>query len=118
MLVRPEEFFPTIPSVYWENNPDAIGAAGYVSMSAGGLLVEHRGHRLLIDAGLGPVNAEAWGAPMRTGAFLDTLEALGYPPRDIDVPAFTHMSTSTTAAGLCQTARMVAVPQPFQTPPT
>jgi glyoxylase-like metal-dependent hydrolase (beta-lactamase superfamily II) len=96
LWVRPAAFFPTIPSAYWEHHPEVLNADGYVSMSTGGLLVERAGHRLLIDAGLGPVNAHAYGGPRRGGAFLDTLAARGYSPGDIDVLAFTHVHVDHT----------------------
>jgi glyoxylase-like metal-dependent hydrolase (beta-lactamase superfamily II) len=87
----PDVFFPNIPAAYWDEHPEALNTDGHVYMSAGGLLVERGGHRLLIDAGLGPVISKTPSGFVRCGAFLDTLAALGCSPDDVDVLALTHI---------------------------
>jgi glyoxylase-like metal-dependent hydrolase (beta-lactamase superfamily II) len=90
MAFSPDYFFPTVPHEVWTAGSH-LDTAGMVPMSAGGLLVEKNGRRLLIDAGLGPVtNSRAEGAA-NSGSLLDTLASLGLEPVDIDVLALTHL---------------------------
>ncbi|MCE7010321.1 MBL fold metallo-hydrolase [Kibdelosporangium philippinense] len=89
--IRPEAFFPALPAEFWRDTPDALTDGGFVAMSAGGLLVERAGHRLLIDAGYGPVQATTPIATIKCGALPETLAQLGVKPDDIDVFAMTHL---------------------------
>jgi glyoxylase-like metal-dependent hydrolase (beta-lactamase superfamily II) len=96
LWLAPAGFFPGIPASYWEKNPSAL-AGDRVAMSAGGLLVERHGRKLLIDAGLGPSAGPVAGPddPQQgsadTGHLPATLAALGHAPEDIEVVAFTHL---------------------------
>jgi glyoxylase-like metal-dependent hydrolase (beta-lactamase superfamily II) len=86
-----EEFFPSVPSSYWKDHPDAVTSDGHVPMSAGGLLVQRGDHRVLIDAGYGLVRANTPYGEVNCGAMMETLAALGHTPADIDVLALTHL---------------------------
>jgi glyoxylase-like metal-dependent hydrolase (beta-lactamase superfamily II) len=66
-------------------------ADGRVAMSAGGVLVERDGHRVLIDAGYGAAREIGPWPEINCGALLDTLAALEHSPADIDVLALTHL---------------------------
>lgn len=89
--IRPEASFPALPAEYWQDNPDALTGTGFVAMTAGGLLVERAGHRLLIDAGYGPVQSKSAFATIKCGALLESLAYLGVAADDIDVFALTHL---------------------------
>lgn len=101
MWLTPEGFFPGVPKEYWEQNPQTRDPDGRVAMSAGGLLVERDGRKLLIDAGLG-----SWTGTMRLGAtpigaadsgdMLKTLAALGHDAAEIEGVAFTHLHVDHT----------------------
>jgi glyoxylase-like metal-dependent hydrolase (beta-lactamase superfamily II) len=89
MAFHPSAFFPSVPPGQWTS--DLLDRRGMVPMSAGGLLVEIGGRRLLIDAGLGPMRGEAGGGLVDCGSLLDTLAQLGHDPSKIDVLALTHL---------------------------
>ncbi|MEW2296118.1 MBL fold metallo-hydrolase [Streptomyces sp. NPDC006743] len=101
MAMLPSGFFPGVPRQYWDAHPELLDESGRVPMSAGGLLVERDGRRLLIDAGLGPVRG-----PVRVsgdlvghsdcGALPATLAALGHAPEDVGAVAFTHLHVDHT----------------------
>ncbi|MYS44444.1 MBL fold metallo-hydrolase [Streptomyces sp. SID5998] len=92
-------FLPAVPAGYWEEHPEALAPSGRIAASAGGVLVERGGRRLLIDAGLGAnVLSPSLGAS-RGGALLRTLGALGVPRHSIDTVAFTHLHTDHTGLG-------------------
>ncbi|MEV4969816.1 MBL fold metallo-hydrolase [Streptomyces scopuliridis] len=101
MGILPEGFFPAVPEEYWQEHPEMLDERGFLAMSAGGLLVERGGRRLLIDAGLGPVSGpigvseEPFGQT-NSGALPETLDALGIAPQDIDAVAFTHLHVDHT----------------------
>jgi glyoxylase-like metal-dependent hydrolase (beta-lactamase superfamily II) len=101
MWLTPEGFFPGIPGSHWAQNPSAL-ADGRVAMSAGGLLVERDGRKLLIDAGLGTVVApmgikgsSGFGSA-DSGALPETLAGLGHSPADIEAVAYTHLHVDHT----------------------
>ncbi|MER7676353.1 MBL fold metallo-hydrolase [Streptomyces sp. NPDC096934] len=101
MAVLPSVFFPDLPAAHWEAHPEALDEHGCLAMSAGGLLVERDGRRLLIDAGLGPVTGPVGVAGEQvghvdSGALPDTLAALGHRPEDIETVAFTHLHVDHT----------------------
>ena len=91
MSMPPARFLPSVPASYWSDYADGLDAHGRIPMSAGGLLVERDGYRLLIDAGLGAVVADAELGRSDSGDFLKTLTAIGLDPSDIDMLAFTHL---------------------------
>jgi glyoxylase-like metal-dependent hydrolase (beta-lactamase superfamily II) len=89
--IRAAAFFPDVPATEWSRWPELFGDDGHIPMSAGGLLVERQGQRLLIDTGVGPVVSDfVWGSA-NCGAMLDVLGMLHLQPEDIDVVAFTHL---------------------------
>ncbi|MEV6423972.1 MBL fold metallo-hydrolase [Streptomyces sp. NPDC051662] len=101
MGMLPESFLPAVPAEYWQEHPETLDEHGFVAMSAGGLLVERDGRRLLIDAGLGPVSGptRVSGEPVghtNSGALPETLAALGVAPHDIETVAFTHLHVDHT----------------------
>jgi glyoxylase-like metal-dependent hydrolase (beta-lactamase superfamily II) len=91
MSMDPKMFLKTIPRAYWDEHPDHLDRHGQVPMSAGGLLVERDGQRLLIDAGLGRSDESTPYGAINCGAFLDVLTDLGLQGTDIDVFALTHL---------------------------
>ncbi|MET0698093.1 MAG: MBL fold metallo-hydrolase [Mycobacterium sp.] len=90
MALPPRQFLPAVPAEYWAEHPDDLDRNGRIPMSAGGLLVERDGQRLLIDTGLGATDDMGFGA-VNSGDLLATLGALGLSPDDIDAVAFTHL---------------------------
>ncbi|NEB36883.1 MBL fold metallo-hydrolase [Streptomyces sp. SID14515] len=99
MELDPVGFFPAVPASYWRDHPEALTRSRRVAASAGGVLVERRGRRLLIDVGLGSnVLSPSFGVS-RGGALLRTLRALQVSPNSIDTVAFTHLHTDHTGMG-------------------
>ncbi|WP_083452754.1 MBL fold metallo-hydrolase [Mycolicibacterium goodii] len=88
IALRPEVFFPAIPTDAWT---DLRTANGDLLMSAGGLLVEIAGSVVLIDAGVGEMTAQLSFGDVDCGSLIDGLGTLGVHPGDIDVVAFTHL---------------------------
>ncbi|PJN04319.1 MBL fold metallo-hydrolase [Streptomyces sp. CB01201] len=99
MELDPVGFFPAVPDSYWRDRPEALTRSGRVAASAGGVLVERGGRRLLIDVGLGSNVLSAPLGVSRGGALLRTLRALRVPPESIDTVAFTHLHTDHTGLG-------------------
>lgn len=101
MAMLPEKFLPGFPADHWDAHPELLDGRGRVPMSAGGLLVERDGRRLLIDAGLGPVrgpisvSGDLVGLA-DSGALPRTLAGLGHMPEDIEAVAFTHLHADHT----------------------
>ncbi|MGW0581255.1 MBL fold metallo-hydrolase [Streptomyces sp. NPDC002920] len=91
MSLSPAGFLKSFPDAYWREHPEALDKAGGVPMTAGGLLIERDGHRMLVDAGLGEINIHSLYGPIQGGALLKTLASVGYAPEDIDVLALTHI---------------------------
>lgn len=88
IALRPEVFFPAVPADAWT---ELVTAGGELLMSAGGLLVEIAGSTVLIDAGVGRMTETLSFGGVDCGSLIDVLGALGVPPGDIDVVAFTHL---------------------------
>ncbi|MBF6170127.1 MBL fold metallo-hydrolase [Nocardia blacklockiae] len=92
---KPREWLPDSTAQTWAEQPQYLDAAGYLVASIGGLLVEHAGRALLIDAGFGPQSMPAEpGGPngaIYGGALLDSLAELGRGPGEIEAVAFTHL---------------------------
>ena len=91
IMIRPRAFFPDIPADEWAAWPEVFSASGEMPMSAGGLMIERGGQRLLIDAGVGPLVSDFVYGSIDCGSLLDVLATLGRRPEDIDVVAFTHL---------------------------
>ncbi|MFD5877090.1 MBL fold metallo-hydrolase [Streptomyces sp. NPDC060322] len=99
MELDPAGFLPAVPASYWREHPEALAPSGRIAASAGGVLVERDGRRLLIDVGLGAnVLAPSLGVS-QGGALMRTLRALRVPPQSIDTVAFTHLHTDHTGLG-------------------
>ncbi|ROP55771.1 MBL fold metallo-hydrolase [Streptomyces sp. PanSC9] len=92
-------FLPAVPDSYWKDHPEALAPSGRIAASAGGVLVERGGRRLLIDVGLGANVLSPSLGVSRGGALLRTLRALGVPAESIDTVAFTHLHTDHTGLG-------------------
>ncbi|TGN77997.1 MBL fold metallo-hydrolase [Streptomyces bauhiniae] len=94
--LRPEGWFSGL-------GPDDLAALapyrdpdGFLVASVGGLLVEHRGRSLLIDAGFGPRRLEAAQTHPALGALaggdlITQLGTAGVRPEAVDTVAFTHL---------------------------
>ncbi|MGW2297396.1 MBL fold metallo-hydrolase [Streptomyces violaceorubidus] len=101
MAMLPAAFFPDFDPRYWDDHPEALDENGRVAMSAGGLLVERAGRRLLIDAGLGAVDGpiHVLGDTVGlsdSGSLVSVLRTLGHAPQDIEAVAFTHLHVDHT----------------------
>ncbi|MBO1336142.1 MBL fold metallo-hydrolase [Streptomyces sp. VRA16 Mangrove soil] len=93
--MRPTELLPDTDHELWAGRPEFLNAAGHLVGSIGALLVEHGDRALLIDAGFGP---RSWPpaqtgpqGPIRGGALVENLAALGRGPEEIEAIAFTHL---------------------------
>jgi glyoxylase-like metal-dependent hydrolase (beta-lactamase superfamily II) len=91
ITVSTDAFFPSIPAHYWAQQTDLLNSQHRVVMSTGGLLVERAGHRVMIDAGAGPLSVDTAAVAVQTGVFLDVLSALEVDRSDIDTLALTHL---------------------------
>ena len=91
LAMRPDMFFPDIPSDYWSTTPELLTPRGEMLMSAGGLLIERDDKTLLIDAGVGTMTTDFAFGGVDCGSMIDVLGAIGRRPEDVDVVAFTHL---------------------------
>ncbi|MFJ4777621.1 MBL fold metallo-hydrolase [Streptomyces sp. NPDC088762] len=92
--LRPLELLQDTTDEVWAAHPEYLDATGHLVGSVGGLLVEHGGRALLIDAGFGPRTLEVPGGPLGVisgGALPQSLAQLGRSPQDIEAVAFTHL---------------------------
>jgi glyoxylase-like metal-dependent hydrolase (beta-lactamase superfamily II) len=91
----PRGWLPETTAETWAAHPEYLDESGNLVGSIGGLLVEHAGRALLIDAGVGAVSMPARAgnpyADLHGGALLDSLAALGRRPADVEAVAFTHL---------------------------
>lgn len=99
MELDPTGFLPAIPASYWKEHPEELASSGRIAASAGGVLVERGGRRLLIDVGLGSNVLTPSLGVSQGGALLRTLGALRVPTESIDTVAFTHLHTDHTGLG-------------------
>jgi glyoxylase-like metal-dependent hydrolase (beta-lactamase superfamily II) len=104
MSLAPHVFIKTAPPAYWAQHPEQLDGQGRIAMSAGGLLVERDGHRILIDAGFGPAAATNAFSQVNCGAFLDVLTQLGLAPADIDAFGLTHLHVDHTGWAFVESA--------------
>jgi glyoxylase-like metal-dependent hydrolase (beta-lactamase superfamily II) len=91
MGMVPGRFLNSVPASYWQEHKCDLDGDGRIPMSAGGLLVERGGRRMLIDTGLGQVRADNGTMKTNSGDLLKTLEAIDVAPSDIDLVALTHL---------------------------
>ncbi|MFF2045110.1 MBL fold metallo-hydrolase [Kitasatospora sp. NPDC058170] len=92
--MRPLPLLQDTTDEVWAAHPEYLDATGHLVGSVGGLLVEHGGRALLIDAGFGPQRLAAEEGPLGVihgGALLQSLAELGRRPEDIEAVAFTHL---------------------------
>ncbi|MGW6980978.1 MBL fold metallo-hydrolase [Streptomyces sp. NPDC054932] len=92
--LRPLQLLQDTTDEVWAEHPEYLDGTGHLVGSVGGLLVEHDGRALLIDAGFGPQTHEAPDGPLaaiRGGALTRNLAELGRRPEDIEAVAFTHL---------------------------
>ncbi|WP_406048637.1 MBL fold metallo-hydrolase [Streptomyces virginiae] len=112
MELDPAGLLPALPASYWRDHPEALTGSGLIAASAGGVLVERGGRRLLIGVGLGSNILPASLGTSRGGALLSTLRALRVPPASVDTVAFTHLHTDHTASGSSKTATKCCARRP------
>ena len=117
IMIRPRAFFPDIPADEWAAWPEVFSASGEMPMSAGGLMIERGGQRLLIDAGVGPLVSDFVYGSIDCGSLLDVLATLGRRPEDIDVVAFIHLHFD-HAGWAFRTTSTTASPRHSRTPAT
>ena len=91
LTMKAAAFFPDIPAEYWSARPELCTASGDLLMSAGGVLLEIGGSKVLIDAGVGALTEVYVIGSVDCGSLVDVLGALGVRPEDIDLVAFTHL---------------------------
>ncbi|MFE9629502.1 MBL fold metallo-hydrolase [Streptomyces sp. NPDC006463] len=92
--LRPLQLLQDTTDDVWAAHPEYLDAGGHLVGSVGGLLVEHGGRALLIDAGFGPQAHEEPDGPLgaiQGGALPRSLAGLGRRPEDIEAVAFTHL---------------------------
>ncbi|MFB6519110.1 MBL fold metallo-hydrolase [Streptomyces sp. NPDC056401] len=92
--LRPLPLLPDTTDAVWAAHPEYLDATGHLVAGVGGLLVEHGGRALLIDAGFGPQTLRAPDGALDVihgGALPESLAALGRAPEDIEAVAFTHL---------------------------
>ncbi|MER7821463.1 MBL fold metallo-hydrolase [Streptomyces sp. NPDC096097] len=92
--LRPLPLLPDSTDEVWAAHPEYLDPDGHLVGSVGGLLVEHGGRALLIDAGFGPQEHAAPDGPLATirgGSLVRSLAELGRRPEDIEAVAFTHL---------------------------
>lgn len=92
----PRGLFPATSDETWVRNAPYLDPSGWLTISAGGLLIEHGERAMLVDAGYGPfaepVSMMEHGmASMYGGSLLESLAALGRTPREIEAVAITHL---------------------------
>lgn len=71
----------------WEPHRALLAEDGMLDMALGGFLIRTGDRVVLVDAGLGPVNAP----PFVGGEMLDNLAAQGVQPGDVTDVVFTHL---------------------------
>lgn len=94
--LNPQLWFSDSTPEFWNKNRRYLDADGYLAAGMGGLLIERDGQALLIDAGFGPGEVSAGPNRPRIGAIsggklLESLNALGRTPGEINTIAFTHL---------------------------
>ncbi|MFD6917574.1 MBL fold metallo-hydrolase [Streptomyces virginiae] len=92
--LRPLQLLQDSTDEVWAAHPEYLDPEGHLVGSVGGLLVEHGGRALLIDAGFGPQEHAAPDGPLATirgGSLVRSLAELGRRPEDIEAVAFTHL---------------------------
>lgn len=91
----PPSLFPGTTDESWARHGEYLDESGWLTISAGGLLIEHGDRAMLVDAGFGPFPEpmsmmEHGMATMHGGAQLDNLKRLGRDPEPVEAVAITH----------------------------
>lgn len=95
--IVPQALLPSTTQDDWIKNADHLDESGWLTVSAGALLVERGDQALLIDAGYGPFSAAPAEldhpslAQMYGGGLVENLRSLGRDPAEIHAVAFTHL---------------------------
>lgn len=87
-------WLPEPTEEFWAEHTEYLDEDGHLVTGNGGLLVEHEGRALLIDAGVGPLTMGPPVNPFGTlsgGQLLNSLATLGRSPADIEAVALTHL---------------------------
>ncbi|BCJ48627.1 MBL fold hydrolase [Actinoplanes sp. NBRC 14428] len=92
----PGFLFPATTPEDWVAGARFLDADGWLTVSSGGLLVEHERRAILLESGYGPhpepVSSPEHGmALMYGGAFVDNLRELGRRPDQIEAVAISHL---------------------------
>ena len=92
----PRFLFPGTSDEDWVENARFLDSSGWLTISAGALLVEQGQRAVLVDVGFGPypepTSMLEWGmAQTYGGALLDNLAKLGRQPGDVEAIAITHL---------------------------
>ncbi|MET9826499.1 MBL fold metallo-hydrolase [Streptomyces sp. NPDC006349] len=92
----PRSLFPATTDETWARNGPYVDPSGWLTISAGGLLIEHGERAMLVDAGYGPFTEpvsmmEHGMASMYGGSLLESLATLGRSPHEIETVAITHL---------------------------
>ncbi|EFF89321.1 metallo-beta-lactamase [Streptomyces sp. e14] len=92
----PRSLFPATSDETWARNSRYLDSSGWLTISAGGLLIENGERAMLVDVGYGPFTEpvsmmEHGMATMYGGSLLDSLDRLGRGPHDIETVAITHL---------------------------
>lgn len=92
----PRSLFPATSDETWARNGQYLDPSGWLTISAGGLLIEHGERAMLVDAGYGPFTEpvsmmEHGMASMYGGSLLESLAELGRTPHEIEAVALTHL---------------------------
>ncbi len=81
-------FFPGIPAEDWAPHQDHLSSEGKVSFNLACFLVRSDGHTIAVDTGMGPKPADAPATPW--GELLNSFQANGLRPEDVDMVVMTH----------------------------
>jgi len=82
-------FFPSIPSEEWEPYGDHLTEDRRLHINLACFLVRSDGRTILVDTGMGPKPADAPDTPW--GNLLNSFQASGLRPEDVDMVVMTHL---------------------------
>ncbi|WP_018335148.1 MBL fold metallo-hydrolase [Actinomycetospora chiangmaiensis] len=92
----PTAFFSTSTGADWDGHPQLVAPSGRLTAGAGALLAELGGHRLLLDAGAGPVSLGEDDTPppigtITSGGLPQSFSDAALDPDAIEFVAVTHL---------------------------
>jgi glyoxylase-like metal-dependent hydrolase (beta-lactamase superfamily II) len=93
MRMRPTAVMQGSTDQHWAAHADLLDGDGRLPLSVGGLLIRTDRHTVLVDLGLGPVDAELpdGSGHLHGGRLLDALRELHVEPGAVDFVVFTHL---------------------------